>query len=134
MGLDYGVGMPTSTRSQFGDLERAVLDVLWSLDEGRSASVREVHNAIAREREVAYTTVMTVLDRMHDKKLVTRESEGRAFRYRARASRGDLTAEFMRATLTDIGSSDKTGALVAFVSEASEAEREALRAALAELE
>lgn len=126
--------MATPSRSQFGDLERAVLDVLWGLEDGASASVREVHTAIAKDRDVAYTTVMTVLDRMHDKQLVTRESEGRAYLYQARASRGDLTAEYMRATLTDIGSGDKAGALVAFVSEASEAEREALRTALAELE
>lgn len=126
--------MATSSRSQFGDLERAALDVLWALGDDESASVREVHTAITKEREVAYTTVMTVLDRMHDKDLVTREADGRAYRYRARASRGDLTAEFMRATLTDIGHGDKAGALVAFVGEASEAEREALRAALADLE
>ena len=125
--------MPTSSRAQFGDLERAVLDVLWALPEGDSASVREVHTAISAQRDVAYTTVMTVLDRMHSKELVTREAEGRAFRYQAKSSRGDMTAELMRAALTDIGGGDEAGALVAFVSEATDAERAALRAALADL-
>lgn len=126
--------MPRSSRSQFGDLERAVLEVLWSLAAGASASVREVQTELVQTRAVAYTTVMTVLDRMHTKGLVTREAEGRAFRYRAAASREDMTAELMRAALSDIGGGDRAGALVAFVSEASEAERAALRAALADLE
>lgn len=126
--------MSRSARSQFGDLERLVLDVLWSLPEGGSASVREVHTAVSDTREVAYTTVMTVLDRMHSKQIVTRQADGRAFRYRAASSRVEMTADLMRAALADVGGRDKTGALVAFVGEASKAERDALRAALAELE
>lgn len=124
----------TPGRSQFGDLERAVLEVLWALPASGSASVRQVHTALTETRDVAYTTVMTVLDRMFGKDLVTRESQGRAYLYRARATREELTAELMGAALHDISAEDRASALVAFVGEASAADREALRAALAELE
>ena len=62
-------------------------------------TVREVHDVLARDRDIAYTTVMTVLDRMAHKDLVEREREGRAWRYRPTQSRGSMTAEVMRQAL-----------------------------------
>jgi predicted transcriptional regulator len=59
--------------------ELEVLQILW--DRGPS-TVREVLEAIPRER--AYTSVMSLLNVMADKNLVTRKPEGRAFRYAAR--------------------------------------------------
>lgn len=120
-------------RSQLGDLERAVLEVLWDSGD-ESLTVREVHEAIAAGRDLAYTTVMTVLDRMARKDLVEQERAGRAYRYRARSSRSEMTAELMRDTLGEFAEEDRRAALVAFVDDASEADRRALREALAELE
>jgi predicted transcriptional regulator len=120
-------------RSQLGDLERAVLEVLWaSADE--PLTVREVHEALAAGRDLAYTTVMTVLDRMARKDLVEQQRAGRAYRYRALSSRSEMTAELMRDTLGEFAEEDRRAALVAFVDEASDADRRALREALAELE
>lgn len=120
-------------RSQLGDLERAVLEVLWaSADE--PLTVREVHEALAAGRDLAYTTVMTVLDRMARKELVEQQRAGRAYRYRALSSRSEMTAELMRDTLGEFAEEDRRAALVAFVDEASDADRRALREALAKLE
>jgi len=58
--------------------ELEVLQILW--DQG-PATVREVLERLPRER--AYTTVMSLLNVMFEKGLVTREPEGRAFRYTA---------------------------------------------------
>ena len=71
-----------------GDLEHAVMDVLW----GRPAPtpVRDVHEELAKGREIAYTTVMTVLDRLAKKGVVTRDLDGRAWLYRPARSRLDL--------------------------------------------
>lgn len=52
--------------------------VIWDL--GR-ATVREVHQVIARERDVAYTTVMTLMGILADKGHLERSKEGRAFVY-----------------------------------------------------
>lgn len=106
------------------------MDVLWSSRDGSTLTVRDVHEKVAAQRDVAYTTVMTVMDRLARKDLVIQERDGRAYRYRATSSRGEMTASLMRGALDDIGRSDRAGALVAFVGEASDEELAALRQAL----
>jgi predicted transcriptional regulator len=113
------------------------METLW--DSGDDwLTVREVHDRLSQGRDIAYTTVMTVLDRMAHKQIVEREREGRAWKYRPTHSRGELTAEVMRQALGEFAQEanahDRAAALVAFVGEASEADRQALRDALAELE
>ena len=126
--------MPHTGKPHLGELERAVMDVLWAADEDATMTVREVHAALVPDRDVAYTTVMTVLDRLARKALVTQERAGRAFRYRPRASRAELTAELMHEALSDFTRDDRGQALVAFVGDASAADLDALRRALADLD
>jgi predicted transcriptional regulator len=125
-----------------GALERAVMEVLWSpapdgAADGAWWTVRDVHAALAARpgrRDSAYTTVMTVLQRMAGKGLVEQQRDGRAYRYRAGGSREEMTAGLMRDALDEFASDDRRTALVAFVGEASAADRDALREALAALE
>lgn len=119
-------------RTGLGDLERAVMDALW--DAPGWMTVREVHGILSGSREIAYTTVMTVLDRLTRKDLVVRARDGRAYRYRPADSRGAMTAEAMRGFLDGTTKADRRAALVAFVGDASDADRAALREALARLE
>lgn len=86
-------GMPN-----LGDLELQVMEVLWRTD--HAMAVREVLAELTRERDLAYTTVMTVLDRLSKKGRVTRELEGRAWYYRPAESRATLMAAEMLAALT----------------------------------
>jgi BlaI family penicillinase repressor len=65
-------------------LEMLCLKALWSLGEGNVADVRGV---VAEAKPLAYTTVMTVLDRLAKKNLVTRRKVGRAFVYSPGISR-----------------------------------------------
>jgi predicted transcriptional regulator len=65
-----------------------MLDALWAR---RSATVRELIEDDCRE--LAYTTVMTTLDRLFKKGLLTRSEEGRAFRYAPRFSREEMHRE-----------------------------------------
>jgi predicted transcriptional regulator len=124
-------------QSRLGELERSVMETLWDAGDGW-LTVREVHDKIAEGRDLAYTTVMTVLDRMTRKDLVEREREGRAWRYRPTQTRGAMTAEVMRQALGEFAEEtnrgDREAALVAFVGEATAADRQALRDALAALE
>ena len=114
-----------------GELERSVMDRLWA--EPGPQSVRDVHAALLRERELAYTTVMTVLDRLSKKGLVVRTQDGRAYRYAAAQSREALVAEVMHTALDD-DQAHRTAALVEFVGRVSPEEAEAMRQALARLE
>jgi predicted transcriptional regulator len=124
-------------RSNLGDLERSVMETLWDAGDGW-LTVRDVHDRLSAGRDIAYTTVMTVLDRMTRKQIVEREREGRAWRYRPTQSRGQMTAEVMRQALGEFAeeanADDRAAALVAFVGEASDADRQALRDALTELD
>ncbi len=65
-----------------------MLDALW---ERGSATVRELVNGGCED--LAYTTVMTTLDRLFKKGVLTRSEEGRAFRYAARFSREEFRQE-----------------------------------------
>ncbi|MDA2810780.1 BlaI/MecI/CopY family transcriptional regulator [Nocardiopsis sp. RSe5-2] len=111
--------------NRLGDLERAVMEVLWQRSE--PMTVREVGRALA-ERDLAHTTVMTVLDRLAKKGVVDRAREGRAWRYRPAASREDYVSELMFDALGQTG--DRDAALAAFVRSMSDEEAEALRRAL----
>lgn len=77
-----------ASSSQLGPLEERMLEVLWRRG---NATVREVVEAGCRD--LAYTTVMTTLDRLFKKNLLTREAEGRAFRYAPRLTREELQRE-----------------------------------------
>lgn len=67
------------------------------------------------DRELAYTTVMTALTRLHEKGAVTRERAGRGYAYSWAADTSTLTARRMR-RLLDRGS-DRHGVLARFVAE-----------------
>ena len=109
-----------------GDLEAAIMDCLW--DEPRPMLVRDVVDALAPHRQLAYTTVMTVMDNLHGKGWLQRERDGRAWLYRATGSRGQYTAELMRQALAT--SEDRSSALAQFVAEMSMADAALLRQAL----
>jgi predicted transcriptional regulator len=64
-------------------LELECLSVLWPLGEG---TVRDIHRALASSRPRAYTTVMTIMDRLEQKGIVARRKVGKAFRYQAKLS------------------------------------------------
>jgi predicted transcriptional regulator len=108
-----------------GELERAVMAQLWAAP--GPLTVREVHDRL--ERELAYTTVMTVLGRLAKKGVVRQERDGKAYRYAAASSREQLAASVMLDALGDVGE-DRAATLVAFVDQVGPEEVAALRAAL----
>lgn len=74
-----------------GSLEQEVLEVLWvQAVPCDVATVRAGCNERRAGEPLAYTTVMTVLSRLHDKRLVDRERVGRGYRYTARFDRPAL--------------------------------------------
>ncbi|MFD3307901.1 BlaI/MecI/CopY family transcriptional regulator [Streptomyces sp. NPDC058694] len=94
----------------------------------RPVTVREVLEDLQQERSIAYTTVMTVLDNLHQKGWVRREAEGRAYRYEAVSTRAAYAAALMNEAWTQ--SDNPAAALVAFFGMMSPEQREALRDAV----
>ncbi|WP_107767165.1 BlaI/MecI/CopY family transcriptional regulator [Nocardioides terrigena] len=111
---------------QLGQLEAVVMQRLWSVD--RPVSVREVLEDLQRERDIAYTTVMTVLDNLHGKGLVRREKQGRAYLYAPALSREEHTAGLLDQVLSQSG--DRGATLLHFVGHMSEDDLAELRSAL----
>lgn len=101
-------------------LEGRVLDVLWR---GGDWSVRSVLAAV--DPELAYTTIATVLDRLHAKERVVREKRGVAWVYRAARSRDEAVADEVAAMMRRAeGASEPL--LVAFLDEVEAADPAAL--------
>lgn len=122
-----------SKQTHLGDLERAVMDHLWSAPE--SQTVRQVHEALSARRDLAYTTVMTVLQRLAKKNLVSQIRDDRAHRYAPVRGRDELVAGLMVEALDQAADSgDRRAALVHFVERVGLDEADALRRALDELE
>ncbi len=109
------------------------MDHLWSATEPQT--VRQVHEALATRRNLAYTTVMTVLQRLAKKNLVVQQRDDRAHRYVPVHGRDELVASLMVDALAQADeTAGRAAALVHFVGRVGADEAEALRAALAELE
>ncbi|WP_433399340.1 BlaI/MecI/CopY family transcriptional regulator [Streptomyces sp. CA-146814] len=111
---------------QLGELEDAVMTRVWQGN--RPVTVREVLEDLQQERSIAYTTVMTVMDNLHQKGWVRREVDGRAYRYTAVSTRAAYSAALMNEAWSQ--SDNPAAALVAFFGMMSPEQREALQDAV----
>ena len=84
---------PRQLESTFGPLEIRVLETLWA--RGKPACVRDIQPEFPG---VAYTTLMTTLDRLFRKGTLSREKSGRAFFYLPKASEQELISELAGST------------------------------------
>lgn len=96
---------------QFGDLEAAIMDEVWSSE--KPMKVRQVLEALAPHRPLAYTTVQTVMDVLHRKGWLERVKDGRANLYAPTASREDYVAELMAEAL--VHTDDRPAAVLRLV-------------------
>ena len=110
-------------RLHTGELERKVLEVLWA--NGAAMTPGSVHAVLAAERDLAYTTVMTILVRLWRKGELARARSGRAFEYRPLATKEEYLAVRMRDVLA--AATDPAAALGHFVKQLDGRERRLLR-------
>lgn len=102
-----GAKQPSSPlETAFGPLENRVLEALWARD--TAACVRDLQPQFP---QVAYTTLMTTLDRLYRKGALTRHKDGRAFYYRPTATRPELVSQIARPIISmfveNIGQRDR---------------------------
>ncbi len=118
--------------ASLGELERAVMDLLWAGQEAATANT--LRDQLARTsaaqgghegKELAVTTVLTVLSRLEKKRFVERERSARPHHYYAARSREDHMAELMHEVLGT--AADRTAVLERFVGQASDTEAATLR-------
>jgi predicted transcriptional regulator len=113
----------------FGDLEAVIMDRVW--DHAGPVTVRDLLDELRRDRDIAYTTVMTTMDNLHRKGWLARVKDGKAYRYTATASRAEYSARLMREALD--GGGDTQAVLSHFVAQMDGVESEMLRAAVRRL-
>ncbi len=95
---------------------------------GRAAAVREVFKDMLHDREIAYTTVMSTMDNLYHKGWLSRERDGKAYRYWPSMTREQYSAALMREALDAGGRSDRV--LAHFLDQISDDDSEALRKVL----
>lgn len=83
----------------FGPLETEIMKQVW---EHEPVTVRQVHRALSRQREIAYTTVMTTMSRLAEKGILKRTRQGIAYVYRAAMSRADFDRMVVNAVLSGL--------------------------------
>jgi len=110
--------------AHLGDLERAVMDVIWDADE--SLTAYDVKDALEADgRELAATTLLTVLSRLDKKGFVASDRSARPHRYRALATREAHMAELMHEVLGE--THDRSAVLARFVGGVSPEDQAVLR-------
>jgi predicted transcriptional regulator len=103
-----------------GELEGDVLAALWAAEGPLTA--RQVRERLPGD--LAYTTVLTILTRLHEKGMLVRHREGRGYAYEPARDEASHTAHHMHSLLE--GGSDREAVLARFVSELSEHDEQLL--------
>ena len=113
---------------RLGELERRVMDVLWDSG-GQPLTGREVADQLP---DRAYTTVLTILERLRRKGLVERVTDGRTHRFCGADTRAAYRAELMMDALGE-STTNRSAVLVRFAESVSAEEAAVLRKALDEV-
>jgi predicted transcriptional regulator len=114
----------------FGELEERIMTVVW--DRNTPVTVRVIVNDLAATRPAAYSTVITVVERLRAKGWLSRERDGRSYQYHATRSRHEYVADLMGAVLEE--SSDRSAALLSFAGQLDPNDAVSLRRALQSLD
>lgn len=86
---DYDLTLLNLERT-IGPLEAEVMEIVWHEGE---VTVRDVYQTLLSRREIAYTTVLTVLVNLNRKRLVARMKDGQAYLYRPTVEKSDFVWE-----------------------------------------
>ncbi len=85
--------------SPLGDLEEKVMNVLWSIKKG---TVRDVLNQLNKKENFAYTTIMTIMDRLYKKGLLKREKKGLGYVYYPVMAKEEFERKTAEKVLTEL--------------------------------
>ncbi|NHE56899.1 BlaI/MecI/CopY family transcriptional regulator [Cyclobacterium plantarum] len=113
--------------------ELEVLAIIWDMGE---ASVREVHEKLARDKETGYTTTLKIMQNMHGKGLLSRDDQKRKHVYRAVVSQKDTQQSLVKSFISKTfgGSAKKLVMQALGQSDPSREEIEEIRAFLDKIE
>lgn len=99
-------------QKNLSDLEQEIMNIVWNL---KKCKVRDVLYQVSEKKKLAYTTVATILQRLHDKGLVKKEGEGIAITYSPKLSRENFSKSMASSFLKKFISSYGDTAIASFV-------------------
>jgi predicted transcriptional regulator len=94
----------------FGDLEDKVMEIVWKL---KNATVNEVREVLGKDK-FAYTTIMTILDRLYKKGILSRKKEGKGYRYYPLISKEEFEKQVAEKVISDMMKTNPSVAISAF--------------------
>lgn len=100
-----------------GELEKQVMQYLWS---SPNVDAKQVHAALAKQRDSSPNTVQSALERLFKKGLLSREKQGHAYLYRAKIQRDDLIAKLIDSVASDFIHQGENSLVAAFSSVSSD--------------
>ncbi len=119
-------------RKYLGVLEAEIMEAMWNWD--CASSVKDVHAFISKSRKIAYTTVLTVMSRLHAKGLLKRLKDGRCYLYLTSYSRKEFMSLLNKRTISGMIKDFKEPTLSYFVDALENEDPEMLKSLQALLE
>lgn len=113
-------------RAALFDLEADIMEVVWS-KRWKEFAVADVQRELEHDRDIAYTTVMTTVGRLHEKGLLDRERDGKRYVYRPAMSRDEFTESMARELLGSLGGLGHEQALSLLVDQVADSDADELR-------
>jgi predicted transcriptional regulator len=107
------------------DLEAEIMEHVWNQGWDEFA-VADVHTLLEKQREIAYTTVMTTVSRLYDKELLTRRKQGRRYLYRSKMTREEFLEAMTREVLESLPPVGQRAAVALLVERVAQADDEEL--------
>ena len=108
-------------RTSLFDLEAEIMELVW--EQGWTEfAVSDVHSALERRRDVAYTTIMTTVSRLFDKELLERRKVGRKYVYEVRMTRREFIDAMTREVLHSLPPVSREAAVALLVERVAEAD------------
>lgn len=107
------------------DLQADVMEVIWSHGWG-TFTVADVHAAMEKTREIAYTTVMTTIHRLFEMELLGREKDGKRHQYHPLMTRETFNRETARDVLLSLPDSGHEAAIALLIDQVGEADLDEL--------
>jgi predicted transcriptional regulator len=98
-----------------GPLEKVIMDIMW---QDRQATVRSVWQKLAAHRQIAYTTVMTIMSRLSEKNLLLREKNGKTFVYTLKNTKEETLRSIIQKTMRHFIDRFGDEAVATFIDEA----------------
>ena len=96
-----------------GELEAKIMQVLWDIND--YTTIKNVHQELLKEKQLAYTTIQTTIDRLFHKGLLKRLPKGRSFIYASRTNKDEFETHFSNKVIDAIAGKLNNTSLAYFV-------------------